>query len=129
MTVDLGTPEALLRTAEVVMTRPDSVWGGVWPRAAALLTRQAREDGVDRVWVGRLANMRAASMKAQMICLLEYLGDRAVARRVYATWYALSNACHAHPFDLAPTAEELRGWGEVVGKLLVATAPLADDAA
>jgi hypothetical protein len=126
MSRDAASPETLLRSAGVVMTRPDSVWGGVWPRAAALLTRQALEDGVDRVWVGPLANMRRASMKAQMVCLRDYLGDPVLARRVYATWSALSNACHAHPFDLAPTADELRGWGEVVERLLAATGPLDD---
>jgi hypothetical protein len=118
---DGATPEILLRGARVVMTRPDSAWGGVWPRAAALLTRQALEDGVDRLWTGPLANMRFASMKAQMVCLPEYLDDRVLARDTYGAWCALSNACHVHPFDLAPTAEELQGWGEVVGRLLAAT--------
>jgi hypothetical protein len=123
MSGDAPTPEVLLRSASVVMIRPDAVWGGVWPRAAALLTRQALEDGVDRVWVGPLASLRAASMKAQMVCLREYLDDRALARSAYAAWCELSNACHAHPFDLAPTADELRGWGEVVARLLAATLP------
>jgi hypothetical protein len=29
-------------------------------------------------------------------------------------WAALSGACHYHPYDLAPTREELRGWRDVV---------------
>jgi hypothetical protein len=123
---DEATPEVLLQSARVVMTRPDKVWGGVWPRAAALLARQALEDGVDRVWVGPLAGMRWATAAAQMVCLREYLDDRPLAASAYATWCALSNACHAHPFDLAPTADELRGWGDVVARLLAATVAPVD---
>lgn len=118
MTQPRSMPDILLQTAAVIMKRQDAAWRGSWPRAAALLTRQALEDGVDLVWTGALAPLKDASMRAQMVCLPRYLGDSDLARDTYVTWCALSNACHAHPFDLAPTAQELRGWGEVVRKLL-----------
>ena len=35
-------------------------------------------------------------------------------QRAHVVWAALSGACHYHPYDLAPTREELRGWRDVV---------------
>jgi anaerobic glycerol-3-phosphate dehydrogenase len=115
-------PETLLAGARRVIDGPGSGWSGAWPTAAAALTRQALEGAVDRVWSGPTAGMTAASGKAQMVCLPAYLGDDALARETYATWCALSNACHAHPYDLPPTLAELRSWTEVVGRLVAATA-------
>jgi hypothetical protein len=36
------TPEELLTAARQLIQRPDAATAGVWPRAAALLARQAR---------------------------------------------------------------------------------------
>jgi hypothetical protein len=121
VTVGEPTPEQLLAWAAKVMARPDAGWESLWPRAAAILTRQALEAGVDRIWTGPRRSLAEASMAAQMVCLPTYLGDHRLARDTYATWCGLSNACHAHPYDLAPTAGELRGWSEVVTRLLAAT--------
>ncbi len=116
------SPEQLLACARKIMDEPDAGWRSLWPIAAANLTRQALEAGVDRVWTGPRAGMINASQKAQLVCLPTYLGDRRLAGDIYTTWCALSNACHAHPYDLAPTAAELQGWTAVVDRLLTATA-------
>jgi len=57
-------------------------------------------------------------MRAQMICLRTYLGDSELAARAGHAWAALSRACHHHPYELAPTAGELKVWFSVVGDLI-----------
>jgi hypothetical protein len=42
------TPEELLAAARRLIERPDAATAGVWPRAAALLTRQALEQTMAR---------------------------------------------------------------------------------
>jgi hypothetical protein len=46
-------------------------------------------------------------MRPQLICLQGYVG-RETAGRVHHTWGMLSRACHHHPYELAPSVEELR---------------------
>jgi hypothetical protein len=38
----------------------------------------------------------------------------------------LSRACHHHPYELAPTTDELRDWLSVVGKLIQKVGATAD---
>jgi hypothetical protein len=97
---------------------PSAGWGPAWPRAAAFLARQALEDAVRSAWHGSAYQMRGCNMAAQLVSLPFYLGDRDLARRVRECWYSLSNACHAHPYQLAPTVAELEGWLEVVEQLV-----------
>jgi hypothetical protein len=59
-------------------------------------------------------------MTAQLVSLPFYLPDQALASRVRDCWCSLSNACHAHPYELAPTVSELEGWLEVVDDLIAA---------
>lgn len=98
--------------------RRSAGWGPAWPRAAALLARQALEDALDKVWHGSAAGMRGCSTTAQLVSLPFYLADRELARRVRQCWAALSNACHAHPYELSPTVSELEGWLDVVDDLV-----------
>ena len=56
-------------------------------------------------------------MKTQLLCLPTYLEPR-LAREISYVWAALSNACHHHPYDLAPTAAELSGWMSAVARLV-----------
>ncbi len=58
-------------------------------------------------------------MRAQLLCLREYT-DHRVAARADAVWGALSNACHDHHYELAPTAAELRAWHAEVRGILQA---------
>ncbi len=88
------TPEDLLTAAGRLIRRPDAATAGVWPRAAALLARQALE---------------RCSMRSQLLCLTAYLGQDTATRAGYLS-AALSRACHYHSYELAPTAAELTGW-------------------
>ena len=83
---------------------------GLWPRAAALLGRQALEMAVDEFWAARRIPLESFPTRQQMICLREYLDDEDLAGRVHHAWNALSNACHQHPYELSPTAGELDQW-------------------
>ncbi|HEV3382453.1 MAG TPA: hypothetical protein VG142_15925 [Trebonia sp.] len=113
------TPAELLAAARDLITRSDAATAGVWPRTSALLARQALEDVLDAHWLMRpqTAGMAAATTRAQLICLPRYL-DETLARQVAFTYAALSNACHYHPYELAPTAAELSGWIEDVAALV-----------
>ena len=83
---------------------------GVWPRAAALLVRQALEVALKTYWSARARGLEEASMHAQLLCLDGTLNDREVGRRAHAAWSALSRAVHYHAYELAPTSEELLTW-------------------
>jgi hypothetical protein len=102
--------------------QPSAGWGPAWPRAAAFLARQALEDAVRDVWFGSAYRMRDCNMAAQLVSLPFYLDDKDLASRVRDCWYSLSNACHAHPYELAPTIGELEGWLDVVERLVAAVA-------
>jgi hypothetical protein len=93
-------------------TSPDTA--GLWPRAAALLARQALEQAVDEFWAARRIPLDSCPTTQQLICLREYLDDE-LAGAVHHAWTALSSACHHHPYELAPTVGELSGWLTVVG--------------
>ena len=49
------------------------------------------------------------SMATRLACLPFHVQDGEMAYRARQCWYALSSACHAHPYELAPTVTELRG--------------------
>ncbi len=120
----------MLSHAEVVaaarnlMERTDPSTAGLWPRATALLARQALESALDDFWKKvREPGMAQCSMKAQLLCLPHYLGDEALAERASYAWAGLSRACHQHPYELSPTSAELLGWLAVV-ELLIASVGL-----
>lgn len=45
------------------------------------------------------------------------LSDTALAERASYAWWALTRACHHHPYDLAPTPPELADLLDAVGDL------------
>lgn len=111
------TPRHLLATAHQLLERPESAASGLWPRAAALLGRQALELLLHALWRRQAPGTESASMRAQLICLPRYL-DPKLAGRVGYAWAALSGACHQHAYELAPTATELRRWLRVVEEMI-----------
>jgi len=117
MTESTLTPADLLDAARTLLARTDATTVGLWPRAAAHLTRQALEELLDALWRQRAAGTEAVSRKAQLICLRHYLHPAELAGQVAHTWAALSNACHQHPYELAPTAAELGDWITTVEQL------------
>ena len=87
---------------------------GLWPRAAAWLARQAIEQSLRDLWqLRKVPGAGSCSMRTQMLCLGEYLDDGDLVADVRSAWSALSRACHHHPYELGPAAEELRYWIEV----------------
>jgi hypothetical protein len=104
-------PGDILAAAEDLMTRPDATSAGLWPRAAALMARQALETAIAQYWNARTktGHLASCSMRTQLACLPFYL-DRQTARQGAYVWAALSSACHYHSYELAPTAAELTRW-------------------
>ena len=96
-------------------SRPELI--GIWPRAAAILARQALETALDQFWLNVAPGVQDASARAQLICLAEYIAPE-LASRIRYTWYGLSVACHHHAYELPPTAEELRSWLSDITSLL-----------
>lgn len=108
--VEVSTPVELLGMARQLLDRASPETAGLWPRAAALLGRQALEMAVDDFWAARRIPLDACPTRQQLICLREYLDDDELAGRVHHAWNALSRGCHQHPYELAPTVGELSGW-------------------
>ena len=106
----LASPLELVNMADAVLRAHGSAWGGSWARAVALLTRQALEGALDELWNERGVNLSPVSAQAQLICLRAYLDDDTLAAEVRYAWGALSRACHHHPYELGPTADELARW-------------------
>ena len=119
----MSQPEAnasqLLAAARVTAGEKANLWGPSWSRAAAFLARQALEAAIGQLWVGELATLSTCSFFDQLLCLPTYLSDEDLARRARHTWCALSQACHAHPYELAPTLGELEDIIGSVSELLV----------
>jgi hypothetical protein len=115
-----GEPGEVLELARGLLRRADPDTAGLWPRASALLARQALEASLGRVWARKAPGLESCSMRAQLICLRSYLGDPDLAARTGHAWSALSRACHHHPYELAPTAAELQALFSVVGELVAA---------
>ncbi len=113
------TPAGLLDQARDLLEQPAAAGIGAWPRAVALLTRQALEQALGEFWNAHQATegLSGCPMKTQLTCLPAYLDPR-LAREISYVWAALSNACHYHPYDLAPTATELTGWMQTVTTLI-----------
>jgi hypothetical protein len=115
------TPADLLDASRDLLERPAFAGVGGWSRAVALLARQALEKAVEEFWNASpaTAGLCRCPRKTQFTCLPFYLNPR-LARDVGYVWSALSNVCHYHPYELAPTATELSGWIEAVATLLAA---------
>jgi hypothetical protein len=111
-------PAQLVAMARDLLQRASPSTAGLWPRAAALLARNALEIAVDDYWSRKRIPLDSCPTFPQLICLREYLDDPDLAGRVHHAWNALSGACHHHPYELAPTAGELEGLFEVVDALL-----------
>jgi len=113
------TPDDLLDAARELMVRPDAGTVGVWPRTSAFLARQALERAIAARWeaLPETAALADCPMRSQLTCLPFYL-EPDVATKAAHTWAALSNACHYHRYELAPTAVELTSWIDDVADIV-----------
>lgn len=73
---------------------------------------------MDLLWAEKAPALVGAPTTVQLICLPFYVDNRDVAYRAKQCWYSLSSACHAHPYELAPTVFELTGWLEEVATFI-----------
>jgi hypothetical protein len=106
--------QATLQLARDLLSRVDPSTAGLWPRAAALLIRQALEEAVDAYWTTRQLPLESVSTQTQLVCLRMMTTGDLLPAQLHETWGALSRACHHHPYELAPTAGELVTWIDVV---------------
>jgi cytochrome c5 len=111
----------LLTAVDGLLGRPSKDTVGLWPRAATLLTRQALEVALKTFWSAKARGVEECTARAQLLCLGRYLGDEALAQRAHHVWSALSRSCHHHPYDLAPTREEIAAWHAVVAEVVERT--------
>ena len=107
---------ALLTAADGLLSEPDPAWEGRWPRAVALLTRQALERSMEELYHAKRPELMSASARAQLLCLPVWLSPDLAGRAAW-TYSALSQACHHHAYDVAPTAIELATWLETTDEL------------
>ena len=110
-------PRPALQHADRILreTGPDS--RGLWPRTVARLTRLALERATDSYWSRTRPEMTQCPMATRLL-MLERVLNRAGARKAFVLWSRLSNATHPHPYDLAPTAGELRRWHHEVTRIV-----------
>ena len=113
-----ATPRALLQMSRDLLARSSAETAGLWPRAAALLARQALEMAVRQYWGESRAAMSELPHRQQLICLVRLLKPREAAAEAGHAWAALSRACHHHPYELAPGAGELAGLFEIVERFV-----------
>jgi hypothetical protein len=116
---ELTTREILYRAIDL-LERPTSETAGLWPRATAVLARQALERGLTEVLAAK-EGIHSAPVRAQLLCLRVFLDDTATADEVNLAWWALSRACHHLSYELPPTAAELRALIDVVDRFLEAS--------
>ena len=107
----------LLNLARSIMRVPRADLVGTWPRASAILGRQALEIALDQLWARVAPGVENASGRAQLVCLPEYV-DAELTSRVRYSWHALSGACHHHAYELPPIVSELNSWLDDVQALI-----------
>ena len=110
-------PMHLLNLARSMMRVPRADLVGTWPRASAILGRQALEIALGQLWARAAPGVENASARAQLTCLPEYV-DAELAGRVRYAWHALSTACHHHAYELPPIVSELNSWLDDVEVLI-----------
>lgn len=123
MAADVKDPREALQLARDLLKRADPETAGIWPRAAALLTRQALEEAVDQYWVERQMPLDSLPTSVQLVCMRMITSEAGLPARAHEVWGALSRACHHHPYELAPTVGELTAWMQVVDEFAKASCP------
>ncbi len=114
------TPQATRAAAQRLLDRKDAKTAGIWPRAAALLARQALEQGIEAYWRRKGVALDKLSTRPQLICLRRFVANKELAGRAAHAWSSLTRACHHHPYDLPPGHAELGIWLTSVGDVLAA---------
>jgi len=109
-------PKPALEHADRMLREAGPETAGLWPPAARLI-RLALERAADLHWSRTRPEMTDCPTTMRILMLEGVLG-RARARRAFLAWSRLSDATHPHPYELAPTAGELRRWHSEVTSLV-----------
>lgn len=104
------SPRQLLDAARELMAKPSPGTVGLWPRAAAVLARQALESQITIILTKWIPGVERANARTKLICLKARMQDRELAERANHAWWALTTACHHRSYELPPTVEELQRW-------------------
>lgn len=104
------SPRELLDAAQALLSNPIEGTAGLWPRAAAVLIRQALEDQMTIILTRAIPGAHESSARTKLICLQSELEDSELAEEIGHAWWALTIACHHRAYDLAPTSGELQRW-------------------
>jgi hypothetical protein len=112
------TSAEILERAAGLLNHPTAETAGLWPRATAVLARQALEVGLHEALSARIPGIQNAPVRVQLLCLQSYLEDTETAHEVNLAWWALSRACHHLSYELPPTAPELEGLIDVVRRFV-----------
>lgn len=87
-------------------------------RRACWLARTALEGVIVDLLKARGVAANRASERARLSCLEGvYVDDRALVNRAQYAWTRLSEACHQHAYELAPTYPEVQHLVELVAQL------------
>lgn len=92
-------------------------------RLAAFLARQALEDLVDERCRELGADVPDANMRSKLV-ILRGLDTPERADAAAIAWNRLSNVCHHHAYELAPTVSEVRHLCGLVATLLESSSAL-----
>ena len=112
------TAAEILERATGLLHHPTEETAGLWPRATAVLARQALEVGLDEALSAKIHGVRNAPVRVQLLCLQSYVEDTETAHEVNLAWWALSQACHHLSYELPPTAPELESLIDVVRRFV-----------
>lgn len=108
------SPAEILEQTNQILTRSG---GGLSPRIAAFMIRQALEEIVAQRCAALKAPAPSATMRSRLL-VLRALDDVAAADRAAVAWNRLSSACHVHAYEMPPSLEEIRHLCECVAALL-----------
>lgn len=108
------TPGERLAVAEGLLEKSGEAMAGLWPRACAVLVRQALEGAVERVLRERVPGSQAARWRVKFLVLGRAIGDEGKARELGYVWGRCSEVLHRGGGGLGASEVQLRGWVEVV---------------
>lgn len=103
-------PAKIIVEARAILDARTQTTAAIWPRATALLARQALETALRQFWETAAPGVEQVSFRAQLICLPAYLGDEVLSERISHCWWVLTRAVHHHAYELSPTLDELSTW-------------------
>jgi hypothetical protein len=114
----MSAVELLGHAQQILTTR---IAGGLSPRMAAFVGRQALEEIVADRCSALNAPAPSATMRSKLL-VLRALDDSEAADRAAVAWSRLSQACHLHAYEMQPSPAEIEHLCTLVAALLPADA-------